>query len=71
MREGGWLPSGAVFDCLIWGPGHSDALIPSVALECMTVERLMLALVVAAAAVPRSAAGISWNICRGMATSAI
>ena len=45
----------AVFDCLIW-PWHLDALIPSVALECMTVERLTLALVVAAAAVPRSAA---------------
>jgi hypothetical protein len=45
MREGGWLPTfltvRAVFDCLICRfPWHSDALIPSVALERMTVERL-------------------------------
>jgi hypothetical protein len=39
---------------LIWpSPWHLDALLLSVALERMTVERLMLALVVAAAAVPR------------------
>jgi len=31
-----------------------DALLPSVSLECMTIERLTLALVVAAAVVPRS-----------------
>ena len=33
--------------------GISDTLLPSVALERMTIERLMLALVVAAAAVPQ------------------
>src|SRR5262245_43742323 len=38
---------------LIWPSfWHLDALLPSVALERRTVERLMLALVVAAAAVP-------------------
>jgi hypothetical protein len=42
------------FEDLIWPfPWHSDALLPSVALERMTIERLMLALVVAAAAVLR------------------
>jgi hypothetical protein len=42
-----------VFDCLIWPFSLAYALIPSIALERMSVERLMLALVVAAAAVPR------------------
>jgi len=35
------------------------------------IERLTLALVVAAAAVPAMSRKISWNICRAMATSAI
>jgi hypothetical protein len=39
---------------LIWpSPWHLEALLLSVALERMTVEHLMLALVVAAAAVPQ------------------
>jgi hypothetical protein len=39
---------------LIWPfPWHSDTLLPSVALEPVTIERLMLALVVAAVAVPQ------------------
>ena len=42
------------FEGLIWPfPWHSDALLPSVALERMTIERLTLALVAAAAAVPQ------------------
>jgi hypothetical protein len=34
-------------------PWHSGALLPAVALERMTIERLTLALVAAAAAVPQ------------------
>jgi hypothetical protein len=34
-------------------PSHSNALLPSVALERVRIERLTLTLVVAAAAVPR------------------
>jgi DNA-binding PadR family transcriptional regulator len=52
---------------------HLDALLPSVALERMTIERFMLARVVAAAVVPRSAAvspGISSDT-RGTASQAI
>jgi hypothetical protein len=42
------------FEGLIWPfPWHLDALLPSVALKRMTIEHLMLALVVAAAAVLR------------------
>jgi hypothetical protein len=57
-RGGDRLPafqaSRMAFEDLIWPfPWHSDALLPSVALERMTIERLILALVVAAAAVLR------------------
>jgi len=42
-----------VAEGLIWRfSWHLDALLLSVALECITIERLTLALVVAAAAVP-------------------
>jgi hypothetical protein len=34
-------------------PWHWDALLLSVAIECMTIERLTPALVVAAAVIPR------------------
>ena len=36
---------------------HLDVLLPSVGLECTTIERLTLALVVNADVVPRSIAG--------------
>ena len=49
---------------------HSDVLLPSVALERMTIEGPMLALVAAAGSSAMSRK-ISWNIRRGMATSAI
>ena len=52
-------PDLAVF---LW---HFGARLPSVALERMTIDHLMLALVGAISC------NISWNICRGMATSAI
>jgi hypothetical protein len=48
-----------------------DAVLLLFSPERMTIGRLTLALVVAAAGVPRSAEKISWNICRGIATSAI
>jgi hypothetical protein len=44
-------PSGVRVSDLAIFPWHSGALLPAVALERMTIERLTLALVVAAAAV--------------------
>ena len=57
---------------LIWlFSWHLDAFLLSIALERVTIERIMPALVAVAAAAPRSTAKTSWNICRGMATSTI
>jgi hypothetical protein len=54
IRRTAFQAAQAVFEGLIWPfPWHLDALLPSVALERMTIERLTLALVVAAAAVLR------------------
>src|SRR5262249_14982853 len=49
-------PSGVRVSDLAIFPWHSGALLPAVALERMTIERLTLALVAAAAAVPQLAA---------------
>ena len=46
-------PSGVRVSDLAIFPWHSGALLPTFALERMTIERLTLALVVAAAAVPQ------------------
>ena len=60
------------FEGLIWPfPWHSDALLPSVAVERITVEAPHAG---ADGGCGRSSAmsrKISWNICRGIATSAI
>jgi hypothetical protein len=45
--------------------GSIRTLLPSVALERMTIERLTLVPVVAAAVVPAMSRKISWNTCRG------
>src|SRR5205085_8256729 len=61
MREGGWLSTfptvRAVFDCLIWPFSLAFGRTPFVGCSRMQdIERLALALVVAAAVAPRSAA---------------
>ena len=70
---GGWVPAfqavRVVFEGLIWPFSPAFGRRPPLVCECMIVERLKLALVAAAATVPRRAAKISWNISRGMATS--
>jgi len=64
-------PSGVRVSDLAIFPWHSGALLPAVALERMTIERLTLALVVGCGRSSAMSRNISWNICRGIATSAI
>src|SRR5215813_6701605 len=56
----GWLPAAraarTMVEGLIWLFSLGDAFLLSIALERVTIERFMLARVVAAAVVPRSAA---------------